>query len=213
MPAARPSATKRGADTPLALLRAAEQLFSERGVDAVSLREIAAAAGQANHSAATYHFDNKRDLLNSILDRHSAPIRRAWSATLKHMDGEGRCSLEELVGLLVRSIVAKLDDEDGGCAYLLIVADLVTSRSFPLTSMPAVSAPEAADLSIRMMNHLPPIPSDWMQLRMMRVAAVLYCSIANYHSLDLVDAAPSREGFVADLISTLVAVIKAEAVL
>jgi AcrR family transcriptional regulator len=38
--------------TRLAMLRAAERLFAEKGVDAVSLREIANAAGQGNHSAA-----------------------------------------------------------------------------------------------------------------------------------------------------------------
>src|SRR5688572_11521762 len=85
---------KRQADTPTELLRAAERLFAARGVDSVSLREIAAAAGQANHSAALYHFSNKRELINELLVRHSDPIQAAWLVTLDHLAASGRETLE-----------------------------------------------------------------------------------------------------------------------
>ena len=41
------------------LILAAERLFSEFGIDAVSLRQINAAAGQRNSSAAHYQFGSK----------------------------------------------------------------------------------------------------------------------------------------------------------
>lgn len=210
MTAARP-ATKRATDTRTALLRAAEELFAARGVDGVSMREIAAAAGQANHSAAHYHFANKRDLVNALLERHSEPMQLSWLSTVTHMEAEGRDSLRELVALLVRPLVAKLDDPDGGANYLLVVADLVSSRSFPITTMPAVSALGILADSARMMRHIPSIPPDLLQLRMMRVAAVLYCSIANYHGLIQDGFVIPREIFVNDLINSLVAVIRSEA--
>ncbi|MFN2427145.1 MAG: TetR/AcrR family transcriptional regulator [Candidatus Binatia bacterium] len=200
-------ATKRHNDTRTALLRAAERLFAERGVDAVSMREIAAAAGQGNHSAALYHFADKRDLLNLLLERHSDPIQKAWLTTLDHMAAEGRDTLPELVGLMVRSVVAKLDDPDGGTDYLLVVADLVTSRSFPIATMPAVSAPGIYELTARMMRHIHTIPPQFIQLRTMRVANVLYGSIANYHSLVSMGLGIEREDFINDLIKSLVAVI------
>lgn len=204
------AATRKTADTRLTLLRAAERLFAERGVDAVSMREIAAAAGQANHSAVLYHFADKRELLNSLLERHSDPIQAAWSVTVEHMAAEGRDSLEELVGLMVRPLVGKLDDPDGGAAYLLIVADLVTSRSFPITTMPAVSAPGILALSAAMMRHIADIPPTLLQLRMMRVANVLYGSIANYQGLVAVGFDIPRDAFVRDLIVSLVALVSAE---
>lgn len=204
----RPAA-RRPADTRLALLRTAERLFAERGVDAVSMREIAAAAGQANHSAALYHFEGKRELLNSLLERHSDPIQEAWLVALDRMIAEGRESLSELVGLMVRDVVGKLDDPDGGTEYLLVVADLVSSRSFSIVSMPAVSAPGILELWARMVHHSGPIPPEFLQLRMMRVASVLYCSIANYHMLVSVGLAVPRDAFIEDLIAALVAVIGA----
>lgn len=200
---------KKPTDTRVALLRAAERLFAERGVDSVSMREIAAAAGQANHSAALYHFSDKRELLNSLLERHSDPIQAAWLVALDHMAAEGRDSLEELVGLLVRPVVGKLDDPDGGADYLLVVADLCTSRSFPIISMPAISGPGALELSARMMRHIAAIPPQFIQLRMMRVANVLYGSIANYHWLVSAGFGIPRAAFVEELITTLVAVIGA----
>ena len=69
-------------DTRLALMRAAEQLFAQQGVDRVSLREIAIAAGQRNVSAATYHFGSKRELIEAILERHSLPVQDSWGPAL-----------------------------------------------------------------------------------------------------------------------------------
>ncbi len=202
------TATRRQADTPTELLRAAERLFAQRGVDAVSLREIAAAAGQANHSAALYHFSNKRELINALLTRHSDPIQAAWRVTLDHLASSGHESLEELVSLMVRSLIAKLDDPDGGADYLMIVAQLVPSRSFPITSFEATTAPGIIALSIAMMRHIEEIPFQLIQLRMMRVAAVLYCSIANYQTLVGAGAELEREAFVSDLIASIVAVLR-----
>src|SRR5262245_32536031 len=105
-------------------MRAAEQLFAQQGVDRVSLREIAIAAGQRNVSAATYHFGSKRELIEAILERHSRPIQDSWVATLQ-ADPEGKLGLHELIELLVRPIVGKIDDADGGRCYLEICSELV----------------------------------------------------------------------------------------
>jgi AcrR family transcriptional regulator len=202
------TAAKRQVDTPTELLRAAERLFAARGVDSVSLREIAAAAGQANHSAALYHFSNKRELINALLTRHSEPIQAAWLVTLDHLAASGHESLEALVALMVRSLIAQLDDPDGGADYLMIVAQLVPSRSFPITSFEATTAPGIIALSLAMMRHIGEIPFYLVHLRMMRVAAVLYCSIANYQTVLAAGADIEREVFIKDLISSIVAVLR-----
>jgi AcrR family transcriptional regulator len=50
------------------MILAAEQPFAENGVDGVSLREIAVAAGQRNNSAAQYHFGTKQGLVEAVFD-------------------------------------------------------------------------------------------------------------------------------------------------
>jgi AcrR family transcriptional regulator len=48
------------------MIDAAERLAAERGLAAMSLREVQAAAGQRNKSAAQYHFGSKEGLVEAI---------------------------------------------------------------------------------------------------------------------------------------------------
>jgi AcrR family transcriptional regulator len=63
-----PSSDRRNA-TKDALLSAAERLYPERGLDAVSMREITREADQRNSTALQYHFSSKGALVSAVLDR------------------------------------------------------------------------------------------------------------------------------------------------
>jgi AcrR family transcriptional regulator len=56
----------------LRLVVTAERLFALRGIDGVSLRQIAAEAGSANNSAVHYHFGSKPRLIAAIF-HHRLP--------------------------------------------------------------------------------------------------------------------------------------------
>src|SRR5207248_484431 len=58
-----------------AILCAAEELFAINGFNAVSVRDIAQAAG-ANPGSVTYHFKTKDGLLLEIYNRHCGPMNR-----------------------------------------------------------------------------------------------------------------------------------------
>jgi AcrR family transcriptional regulator len=80
----------------------AERLFAERGVGAVSLREIGAAAGQRNNSAAQYHFGSKQGLVDAVVEHRMVPINERRLALLAELDAAGRGSdLRALVEALV----------------------------------------------------------------------------------------------------------------
>lgn len=49
------------------MIDAAERLAAERGLAAMSLREVQAAAGQRNKSAAQYHFGSKEGLVEAVV--------------------------------------------------------------------------------------------------------------------------------------------------
>lgn len=55
------------------LLDAAELVFSEKGVSRTSLSDIAEAAG-ASRGAIYWHFKNKADLFNAMMDRTTLPM-------------------------------------------------------------------------------------------------------------------------------------------
>jgi AcrR family transcriptional regulator len=65
-----------------AILAAAEELFSINGFNAVSVRDIAQAAG-ANPGSVTYHFKTKDGLLLEIYQRHCMPMNLRRSELLE----------------------------------------------------------------------------------------------------------------------------------
>jgi AcrR family transcriptional regulator len=196
-------------DTRLALMRAAEQLFAQQGVDRVSLREIAIAAGQRNVSAATYHFGSKRELIEAILERHSIPLQESWVPVLV-ADAERGVTLQELVELCVKPLVAKIDDPDGGRCYLELCGELVASRSFPLMGMRIAATPRTLELASRIAARGPEVPPMIRVIRNTRLAAMLYGSIGDYLRLITNGVEISRELFISDLINAVVGAVRAE---
>jgi AcrR family transcriptional regulator len=195
-------------DTRLALMRAAEQLFAQQGVDRVSLREIAIAAGQRNVSAATYHFGSKRELIEAILERHSLGMQASWKPLLEQ-DAQQAVSLHALLEAVVRPLVAKIDDPDGGRSYLELCAELVSSRSFPLMGMRIANTAEAQDITRRIAERGPEVAPMVRVLRSARLAGVIYGSLGDYlrllhNGLDI-----PRPLFISDLVNTVAAAVQA----
>ena len=83
----RAAGSARAAGTRDALMDTAERLFAERGVYAVSNRQVGEAAGQANNTAVSYHFGTKTDLVRAIVDRHAADIDARRVALLEQVRG------------------------------------------------------------------------------------------------------------------------------
>lgn len=102
------------------LIRAAAELFADKGVDAARSRDILAAAGQANDSAIGYHFGSRQGLLEAILDRHIERMERARTESLPRLDG---ADLTTLVEALVRPTADELLTPDGR-RFLRIIAQL-----------------------------------------------------------------------------------------
>jgi AcrR family transcriptional regulator len=73
-------------DTRTRLIEVAERLWSERGVNGVSLREIGAAAGQRNTGAARYHFGSKEGLVNAVFEHRMVPVNEQREAMLAELD-------------------------------------------------------------------------------------------------------------------------------
>jgi len=98
--------TKEDADaTRNALLDAAELVFYEKGVARASLSEIAQAAG-ATRGAIYWHFKDKVDLFNAMMDRATLPLERVCNAGEAAHAREPLAQLRGMVELLLRSIVS-----------------------------------------------------------------------------------------------------------
>lgn len=107
------------------LLSAAECLFAEEGVDAVSTRRISVAAGQRNTSSLQYHFGNKEALLEALLESRQGPINRRRQILMAQLQAAGQLhNLASLVDAMVRPFVELLGGSRQDSYYLSLVSQL-----------------------------------------------------------------------------------------
>lgn len=106
MTAARVVRNDRSTGTREAILSAAERLLAERGMYAVSNRQISEAAGQGNNAAACYHFGSRTDLLRAIEGKHRGPIEDLRARMLGNIGGS--TELRDWVGALVSPLTDHL---------------------------------------------------------------------------------------------------------
>ncbi len=112
-------------ETRAQLIRAAERLFADRGVHAVSLREINREADQRNATALQYHFEDRQGLIRAILARHEQSVDESRNSLLDKIEKDDERDLHRFAAALVLPAAEKLSDRDGGRDYLRIVAQLV----------------------------------------------------------------------------------------
>ncbi len=130
-------------DTRAQLIQAAERLFAERGVEAVSLREINREADQRNTTALQYHFEDRDGLVHAILAKHEVAIEASRHALLDQIEQDRQVDLHRLASALVLPAAEKLSDRDGGRAYLRIVAQLINrhiARADPIAREDSASS-------------------------------------------------------------------------
>jgi AcrR family transcriptional regulator len=114
--------------TPERILRSAEQLFSARGIDGVSLREITSDAG-VNSASAHYHFGSKNAVLEALFTLRARPIierREEMLAQLK-LDRYGRPVLEDVLRAFLQPALDLLNSPDGA-TFTLLRARMVLER-------------------------------------------------------------------------------------
>lgn len=194
------------------ILRAAEVLFAERGLDAVSLREVAIRAGQKNTNAVQYHFGSKEGLIRAIWERHATGIEASRAALLAQAGESSTLTLTQVVEMLVTTVLAKLDDPDGGREYLLIMSQLVSNPQQNLLSIyKTLPEPSSVVLIERLDRYASHLGSADKKLRMLFVLGILFHGIADYIRLQQAHAAlvgdVSVENLKASLVRTISAVV------
>ena len=119
-----------GLDTRTRLILAAERLFGERGIDAVPLREVVAAAGQRNASALSYHIGGREELVLAILEYRRADVDGRRMALLDEYEAAGIVMDESAVaaGVIMPLVELMLRDSRGGDYLRFISQAFVTER-------------------------------------------------------------------------------------
>jgi AcrR family transcriptional regulator len=115
--------TTRSAQTRHRFIAAAEELFSSRSIDSVSLNEITVAAGQKNRNALQYHFGSREGLLQAIIDRHAARVHELREEYLKAQK-KGASPARKAARGLVMPLAQYIAEDPTGVHYVKILSQL-----------------------------------------------------------------------------------------
>ncbi|WP_230928399.1 TetR/AcrR family transcriptional regulator [Dietzia aurantiaca] len=87
--AVEPGVQGENKDAKTAMIEVAEKLIGERGLDNVSMRDVAAMAGHRNNSAVQYHFGSRDGLITQILRRRLVALDVERKRRLAEVDEQG----------------------------------------------------------------------------------------------------------------------------
>src|SRR3977135_3969285 len=124
---ARTVRADRATSTQEAILKAAERLYAEYGVFAVSNRQVSEAAGQGNNTAVGYHFGTKADLVRAIARKHSAPIEEIRQRMVAGIGDS--TDVRDWVACLVRPLTEHLAAVGSPTWFALFGAQVMTDPS------------------------------------------------------------------------------------
>lgn len=188
------------------MIRAAEELVVERGLGATTLTDVQRRAGQANKSAARYHFGSRDGLLDAVLEARMTPVDRHRRELLE-ASADVPLGHAEIAAILVRPLAAQTLGQPGSRFARFLMQALSDPLQAPRV-LDHVRAQSFRDLRDRF-RATTPLPAELADIRfgslvMLTVATLAtwegYAGSADSSDVDLV---------VADLIRTATAVLDA----
>lgn len=191
-------------DTKMALMRAAERLFAQRGLGGVSVRDITLAAGARNQSALHYHFGGMDELVREVFAHRYRAIEDTRRKRLAEIDAQGAGSD---LGILMEAAVGPLFEaclDDDGRLYARFCVQLTTDPRFDLLQLVRDTAMQSAtSLRDRIREVLPDLPEDVLRTRQRRLFTISLVLMADYAGLIEDGTAPPVDLATREAASTL----------
>lgn len=186
------------------LLDCAEELYATRGVGAVSLRTIQAAAGLSVGSL-RYHFKTEADLVSAVIERRIAPLMARHGVLLESVASNPTPSTREVLGAMVGPLVELLHAEpEQGRRYVTLLHRLQAARY--ATPLVLDRWPDVAERAASLINKaLPHLPRDVIEFRFHLAWATILASLAGAADL----SAPDLKRHVVALIDYLAGALEA----
>jgi len=164
------------------LLDVAEKLFAERGIESVSLREIVAASGQRNGSAAQYHFGTREALVGVLVARRVWFINELRHARLDALEAAGRA--DDARTVISESMLVMADavrEQPWGPDYVRIAAQVLLNPAAVFRAVPDDSYWSGhARVSLMLERLLPKLPAQTFHDRMRIVNNETVYSVARW---------------------------------
>lgn len=171
--------TDRASVTREAILVAAERLFAEHGVYAVSNRQVSEAAGQGNNAAVGYHFGTKTDLVRAIEQKHRASIERLLEQMVA-ATGDST-ELRDWVACLVRSLTEHLAQLGNPTWYARFAAQALADPAYQkIVVRDALGTPALVQVVEGITRCLPELPAAVVTERNIMVRNLMMHTCADF---------------------------------
>jgi AcrR family transcriptional regulator len=158
MTTARTVRADRAGGTQEAILKAAERLYAEHGVFAVSNRQVSEAAGQGNNAAVGYHFGTKTDLVRAIEQKHRASIEQLLEKMVAKT--EGSTDLRDWITCLVCSLTEHLAQLGNPTWYARFAAQALADPAYQkMVVKDALASPSLVQVVEGITRSLPDLPT------------------------------------------------------
>ncbi len=165
------------------LILAAEELFAQQGLDAVSLRQVNTAAGQKNASAAHYHFGSKEALIDAVHGYRIARVNQRRATRLANAQANGALSLRAIV----EAVIIPLSEEvaaPGGENYIQLLSQINSHPNSDLAKLMRSRSTEALQACAKhAAAMLPDVPANVFRLRFGLLLQTAIAALANRQRL------------------------------
>ncbi len=188
------------------MIRAAEEIAVERGWGATTFSEVQLRAGQANKSAARYHFGSREGLLDAVLEAHMAPVDDHRRELLDASAGVA-LTHGDVAAIFVRPLAAQTLGRPGS----RFARFLMQTLSDPIQStrvLEHVRAESLRDLRTRFCQSTP-LPTPWAEMRFGSLVMLCVATLATWEGHRESAESPDLDFVIDDLIRIATAVLDA----
>jgi AcrR family transcriptional regulator len=177
-----------GAATQMALAAAAERLFGEHGIDAVSLIAVAREAGQGNKYAVQYHFGSKEGLLQAILRTRSDIIEVRRGELLVEAATAGTLDdLPTLVRALFLPVIEQCDPE-GHFTFARFLLQYLNHPRYPGGLAPLAEIRQQQVFTTQLMHllrrQMPALSDELLEWRFMMVLRFVVSCLVSHEAIE-----------------------------
>ena len=189
------------------LILAAESQFAKRGFDTVSLREIAAAAGQKNHHAVQYHFESREGLVSAVFRYRMAQMEDRRGEMLRAAEAAGALADARTIMNVIFLPQLSLPGQHGNHSYASFLCQYLLRNEGTGFGDFGAELPPNIDRSLSLLRaHLDFLPEGIAQRRLV-TACFMFLNMLSAYSDDRLRTAAdeSFEDAVEDTLDQIVA--------
>lgn len=189
------------------LMDSAEILIAERGMG-VSLRTIAAHAGQRNNSAVIYHFGNHDGLIAATLDRRMSVLDARRKELLDKLEVHSDYTVDDVLHAIIEPAL-ELPYLCGSSHYARFVEQIRTHPVIAEAVPRSEKWPATMELARRISDLLPAEEGRDLPRRIRMMTTSMFALMADYERRGELDSPRGRGRASRELVAILSAMLSA----